>query len=139
MKCLSHHNHGHQYCYCHYMKTITGIWIDHRKAVIASASASEETTQEILSNVEKKEGLLETEDHRQREYDGHIKQFYDRVIAAIPSSETLLIFGPGEAKGEFKKQIENSKHDMPVVMVEAADKMTTAQIMAKVRSHVTKQ
>ena len=38
------------------MKTTAGLWIDHRKAVIAIVSAEGEQTIEIQSNVEKQPG-----------------------------------------------------------------------------------
>jgi hypothetical protein len=39
-----------------YMKTIVGLWIDHRKAVIVAVSDKKEETKVIESNVEKQPG-----------------------------------------------------------------------------------
>jgi len=40
---------------------------------------------------------------------GHLANYYDEVIACIGDAETILIFGPGEAKGELKKRMERDK------------------------------
>ena len=47
-----------------------------------------------------------------------------------------MIFGPGEAKLELEKELNESKElRAKVVSVEAADKMTERQIAAKVRRY----
>jgi stalled ribosome rescue protein Dom34 len=102
------------------MKTTAGLWIDHRKAVIAIISEDGVETLEILSNVEKQSGRLAgarsttayesqrapTDDSHEREFTGHLNKYYDEVIAEIRDAESLLLFGPGEAKGELKKRLE---------------------------------
>ena len=57
------------------------------------------------------------------------------VIAALRQFETLLLFGPGEAKGELHKRLVKMKLGARVSAVETQDKMTDAQIAAKVRAH----
>jgi hypothetical protein len=47
----------------------------------------------------------------------------------------MLIFGPGEAKGELKKRLKKANLSGRVVGVETVDKMTDHQIAAKVRQH----
>jgi hypothetical protein len=44
-----------------------------------------------------------------------------------------LIFGPGEAKVELKKRLENVDLHGHIVGIETTDKMTDNQIVAKVR------
>ena len=52
---------------------------------------------------------------------------------------TTLIFGPGEAKTELKKAIERAKTlKGRIRSVEAVDKMTKGQIVAKVREYFKK-
>src|SRR5581483_6164661 len=100
------------------MKDTAGVWIDHRKAVIAVVSSTEEHIAVIISRVEKHlersgdsplKGRYESlqvpaDDRRQRALTGELNIYYDAVIAALRNSETLIIFGPGEAKGELKKR-----------------------------------
>jgi len=57
------------------------------------------------------------------------------VIASIGDPESILIFGPGEAKGELKERLKKDGLAGRIVGVETADKMTDRQIAAKVRQH----
>jgi hypothetical protein len=67
---------------------------------------------------------------------GHLANYYDEVIACIGDAETILIFGPGEAKGELKKRMERDKIGIRIVAMETADKMTEPQIVAKVKQRL---
>jgi hypothetical protein len=132
------------------MKTIAGLWIDHRKAIVVTLSdTGEQQTREIMSDVEKQPGRIngkrsigafesqqmQADDKQQRGFTKHLKTFYEDVLASIRGSESVLIFGPGEAKGELRKLMEqNNLHDR-VVVLESADKMTDRQIAARVRDH----
>ena len=134
------------------MKTTAGLWIDHRKAVIAVLSEDGEETLEIQSNVEKQPGRLagvrsttpyesqkkQADDTLQREFTGHLNQYYDEVIAAVGKAESVLLFGPGEAKGELKKRLERDHLGGHIIAVETVDKMTDRQIAAKVREYFHK-
>jgi len=66
---------------------------------------------------------------------GTLDMYYDGVIASIREAESILIFGPGEARGELKKRIEKGTLSGRIVGVETADKMTDQQIAAKVRRY----
>jgi len=134
------------------MNTTAGLWIDHRKAVIALLSKDGEETLEIQSNVEKQPGRLagvrsttpyesqklQADDTLQREFTGHLNHFYDEVIAAVRNAESVLLFGPGEAKGELKKRLERDKLGGHIIAIETADKMTDRQIAARVREYFHK-
>jgi hypothetical protein len=47
----------------------------------------------------------------------------------------MLLFGPGEAKGEFKKRLERHRLGARVAAMESADKMSDRQVVAKVREY----
>ncbi len=47
----------------------------------------------------------------------------------------MLIFGPGEAKGELEKRIAHEKVKVQIVGIETTDKMTDLQIVTKVRNY----
>ncbi len=66
---------------------------------------------------------------------GHLAKFYDEVVSCLRSAEAILLFGPGEAKGELKKRIERDKLDLRIRRFETSDKMTERQISQKVRRH----
>ena len=131
------------------MRTKVGLWIDHRKVIIVSVTDKGEEIGLIISKVEKQlrrsgdsplKGSYESQqvpasDSRQKAFTGHLNTYYDAVIACIRDAESILIFGPGEAKGELKKRLERSNLGGRIVGIETVDKMTDRQIAAKVRQH----
>ena len=78
---------------------------------------------------------MPADDSQQRSLTGHLNIYYDAVIAAIRDAESILIFGPGEAKGELKQRLEGLNLGGRIAGVETVDKMTDRQIAAKVRQH----
>lgn len=126
-----------------------GVWIDHRKAVVVVVSPAGEHTALVISKVEKHlersgdsplKGRYESlqvpaDDSRQRALTGQLNIYYEAVIAALRNAESLIIFGPGEAKGELKKRLVKNKLGGRVAGVETVDKMTDRQIAAKVREY----
>ena len=131
------------------MRTRAGLWIDHRKAVVVAVTDEGEETALIISKVEKQlrrsgdsplKGSFEPQqvpatDSRQRTFTGHLNIYYDAVIACIRDAESILIFGPGEAKGELKERLETNNLAQRIVGIETVDKMTERQISAKVRQY----
>ncbi len=96
----------------------------------------EEEIKLINSNIEKQQrqsGVSTPEDIRQRELTEHLNVYYDEVVSCIREAESILIFGPGEAKGELKKRLEKDNLGGHIVGIEPADEMTDPQIVAKVR------
>jgi hypothetical protein len=134
------------------MSTNVGLWIDHRKAVIVAVTDQAEATTLIISKIEKQLGRsggarsitpyesqqVPADDTRERKFTGHLNIYYNAVIASIRDAESILIFGPGEAKGELKKRLEGDKLGGRIVSIETVDKMTDRQIAAKVRQHFAK-
>ena len=132
-----------------FMKTLAGLWVDHREAVIVVLSDKGQETKRIKSQVEKQlrrsgrspsrspfeARMVPADDSREREYTGNLAHYYDEVISCLRPAEEILLFGPGEAKGELKKRIERDKLDLRVQSVETADKMTERQIFEKVREY----
>ncbi|MBN1757577.1 MAG: hypothetical protein JW863_04630 [Chitinispirillaceae bacterium] len=76
------------------MKTVSGIWIDHRKAIVVTISDKGVKTSTVLSNVEKQPGrfkgkrsttsfesnLVKADDRRQNGFTKYLKAFYDEVL-----------------------------------------------------------
>jgi hypothetical protein len=121
------------------MKTEVGLWIDHRKAVIAIIAGTNEELKQIDSNMEKQvrySGAAQehsAEDQRDRRFKGHLNKYYDEVIACIRDADSILIFGPGEAKIELEERMGHETIRGRVVGVETVDKMTDRQIAARAR------
>jgi stalled ribosome rescue protein Dom34 len=131
------------------MKRKVGLWIDHRKAVIVFLAGKEEEMKLVRSSVEKQirraagsrsggpfeSQAVQSDDRQQRAFTKHLNTYYNEVISCIRDVESILIFGPGEAKGELKKHLEREGLGGRIVGVETVDEMTDGQIAAKVRQY----
>ena len=129
------------------MKNNIGLWIDHRKAVIILVSDAGEQIKGIASQADRQPGRINggrsnepfeslqvpADDTQDRKFERRLNTYYDEVIACVHEAESLLVLGPGEAKGELIKRLEKWKPSGRMVNVETADKMTDRQIAAKVR------
>src|SRR5690242_13649535 len=129
------------------MKMQVGLWIDHRETFVVSLRDQGEETTRIESGMGKhvrfsggnrsEEGSAD--DQRDRQFAAGLNRYYDEVIAHIRDAESILLFGPGEAKGELEKRLASKGLGGRIVGVETVDKMTAPQIAAKVRQHFRKQ
>ena len=131
------------------MGTKVGLWIDHRKALIVAVTDKGEEIRLIISKVEKQPGRsgrirsktpyeaqqVPADDSRERRSTGLFNIYYNAVIACIRDAESILILGPGEAKGELKKRLEREKLGGRIVGIETIDRMTDRQIAAKVQRY----
>ena len=130
------------------LKVEAGLWVDHREALIVVLSKTGEETKRIQSNAQKQLrrtgepsiGRFEfqevpADDSRQRAYSGYLERYYDGIVAYLRHAGAILIFGPGEAKGELKKRFEKECPGAHIVTMETTDKMTEPHIVAHVRHH----
>jgi stalled ribosome rescue protein Dom34 len=119
------------------MQRDVALWIDHRQAVIAAVTGDTEDLTRILSGIEKhvrfSAGEGGAEDSRDKRFEGHLHQYYDKVIASLRDARSILILGPGEAKHEVEKRLRDAGVGKAIVGVETADKMTDPQIAAIAR------
>lgn len=129
------------------MKDKVGVWIDHRKALIVTVTPTEDHTAVIASGIEKhpersgdsplkgsyESAQVPADDSRQRALTNELNIFYDTVVAALGDAESIVIFGPGEAKGELNKRLVKHRLGGRVMAVETADKMTERQVSSRVR------
>jgi len=134
------------------LKAEAGLWIDHREAFIVVLSKTGEVTKRIQSSVEKQSrrdgdpstGRFEyqgvpADDSHQKEYTAHPDRYYDEIVSYLRDAGPVLIFGPGEAKGELKKRFEKAKSAAQLISLETTDKMTDPQIVAHVRQHFCRE
>ena len=131
------------------MKTTVGVWIDHRKAVVVLVTDEGEIAELTISKVEKQlrrsgdsplkgryeSQLVPSDDSQQKRSTGQLNIYYDAVIASVRKADSILLFGPGEAKGELQERIEKSRLRGRIVAVETAERMTDRQIAAKARQY----
>lgn len=134
------------------MKAKVGLWIDHKKAIIVAVTDKGEEVRLIISKAEKHplrsgdsplRGSFESQqvpasDTSEKTFTGHLNLYYDAVIACIRDAESILIFGPGEAKSELKERLKKNNLVERIAGIETVDKMTNRQIAAKVRQHFSK-
>lgn len=125
-----------------------GVWIDHRRAVVVAWSPAQEHITVILSKVEKHlersgdspmKGSYESlqvpaDDRRQRAYTGELNVYYDAVVSALRAAEAMILFGPGEAKGELQRRLVRARLGARVLAVTTVDKMSDRRVAAYVRA-----
>lgn len=133
----------------HITKKNIGIWIDHKEAILVSIEDGQTTVERIESHAEshfrpsggwKAGGTCvaqsvsrEQKADQRRKHQFH--SFYQMVIKKAGEASKIFIFGPGEAKLELAKEVEKikGKHGR-IAAVEASDRLTENQIVAKVKS-----
>jgi hypothetical protein len=134
------------------MSTELGVWIDHRKAVVVTMTGKEATVKEVLSEVETQprrsgdsplKGSYEpvqmpADDRLQSVLTEHLNIYYDAVIDCFGDTESIFIFGPGEAKNELGQRLEGKHLGGHIVGIETVDRMTDRQVVAKVRQQFVK-
>jgi stalled ribosome rescue protein Dom34 len=118
-----------------------GLWIDHRKAVMVIVTNRGEEMHEIPSHIERstrgKDGTGfgdgSEQDIHDRNYWTRLNRYYDSIITLLRGVDTILIFGPGEAKEELVRRLQRAGLRERVAAVETVDKMSDRQIAARVR------
>ena len=132
------------------MNDKVGIWIDHRKAVTVFVSAGEVTVKTLESGVgpharySSRAGYPSPdgpqngrgEKKYEQRHGQHLDRYYDEVISQLGQLESVLIFGPGEAKLQLKERLGRNKSlSERMQEIETTDKLADAQIVAKVKEH----
>jgi len=134
------------------MKKNTGIWIDHREALLVSTKGDSVVVEHVASAAEShfkpsggwKAGGTSVaqsvskeqtaEESRKHQY----HTFYNKVMSMLGNSDAIALFGPGEAKIELAKEISRvASLQEKVKAIEVSDRMTEKQFIAKVKSYFT--
>jgi hypothetical protein len=137
-----------------------GIWVDHRRAVLVKLEDGRATTEKVLSGVGARarrtggskgataKGAGRSrgggriagpqsampEDRVDRKFDQALRHYYERVAEAIGDAKAIFLMGPGEAAAELAKTLDGHPELGPRVCgIEAADKLTDRQVVARVR------
>jgi hypothetical protein len=139
------------------LKKYVGIWLDKRDAFVVSlaktqpfAEENQEIMERIESEMERRVRLsggsrskktpygpqeISVDSKQEDRIKGQLRKYYQQIIRRVSDADRILIFGPGEAKIELKKEIEKSKGLADKIKkIESADKMTQRQIAAKVKT-----
>ena len=128
-----------------------GLWIDHKQAY--AIWLNDGTIQVIPSHIEppahysggtqlggklNQKGDMEL--HHNDRFRLQLNKYYQHVISALKSADSILIMGPGQAKIELEKAIKKHKSmQKRILKVETADKMTKNQMIAYVRKFYQNQ
>jgi hypothetical protein len=130
-------------------KPYLGVWLDHREVYLIWISedgevGTEHATVDYAGNGEKSGlaksaaagvygGLAPHADPTQKRHRQH-RKFYDRIYRAARQADHVYIFGPGQAKQELSKFLEEHKDfNGRIRAVESAERMTEPQMVARVR------
>ena len=131
-----------------------GLWIDHEKTIMVILQDDHEEVKTVKSHITGRVRLsggsrsstpygpqdISSESKLHKKHKKYLRQYYQKVIKLIRDTDKLFIFGPGEAKTEFKKEIQKIKPlSKRIAGIETTDKMTDRQIIAKVRSFFNKK
>ena len=139
------------------MEKYVGIWLDHREAYVVSlaknqpfADGNQEMIERIESDIERRVRLsggsrtrktpygpqeISVDSKQEDRFKLQMREYFKEILLRIIDADRILVFGPGEAKIELKKEIEKSKRFANIIKkIESADKMTKRQIVAKVRA-----
>jgi hypothetical protein len=131
------------------MKKNTGLWIDHKEAVLVSLAGDHTQVHRVESGAEShfrpsggwKSGgtsvaqsvSSEKKSDESRKHQYHA--FYQNVMQLLMDSDCIALFGPGEAKIEFAKEVEKvSDLHKKMSTVETCDRLTENQLVAKVKA-----
>ncbi|HWB01303.1 MAG TPA: hypothetical protein VG713_22590 [Pirellulales bacterium] len=130
------------------MAAKAGVWIDHKQAIVVLITAEGHEVKKVKSGLQQSgrrggpsskhkytPNDFIAEDRRERKLVDNRKELYEAVLAYIRGADSLLILGPGEAKGEFMKHIKSKKLRGLAVELGTTDKLTDRQLVAKVGEH----
>lgn len=122
------------------MNRKVGLWLDHKKAFIISITNDGEVRRIITSDMEyyiryskNVPGDGSIEDVRDRRYWNHLDEYYAKVTLKIGDAKSILIFGPGEAKHELKKHLDDKGMSGNIIGVNDTGILTDKQIINIVR------
>jgi hypothetical protein len=131
------------------MKREVGLWIDHTKAVIVTVIGEKDEMRRVNSHIEKYVHFsggsnasplygtcnITGKGKPDRDFKSFLSSYYEGVVSLLRYADSIWIIGPGEAKGELVKHLQQGLLSRHVVSKENMGKMTDRQIAFKVRQH----
>ena len=131
------------------MKKLTGIWIDHEKALIITLDSGQHKLKTIESDIVTRDRIdgetksygrfgdqsLSQEKHKERRIKEQTSNYLKNLLSEIKDADELVLFGPANMKKELEKQIlHNAKLAPKLKAVVSADSMTENQMIAWVKN-----
>jgi hypothetical protein len=129
-----------------------GVWIDQRNAFIVRPTEADCEVTTVLSEMEAyrkssggkgksrpymHENAPSSVSHRSRSDENKMRKYLGRVASQLAEANRILLLGPGKTKDHLRSLIVASESELrhPEISLEAADRLTEAQIKATVREH----
>jgi stalled ribosome rescue protein Dom34 len=107
------------------------VWLDHREAKVFLITADDVERERIKAHAP----------HRQVHHEvgsGHVRddrRFFEKILAELEDVDAWLIAGPGEAKKEFDKYLDQHAEELKkkLLGVETMDHPTDGELLAHAR------
>ena len=119
-----------------------GIWMDHSNAHLMEFTPAGMEDNLIDSNFthEEKSNSFNKSEHLMHNKEQHQQaEFYKKISDSIKNYDSVILFGPTEAKAELFNTLKEDHHfDKIKIEVQQADKMTENQQHAFVKDYFTK-
>lgn len=123
------------------MNRRVGLWLDLTKAVVVSITDDGEDIRRFTTSMEhyvryssSVPGDGSPEDIRDRRFWNHFSEYYDNVVAFIRDASSIQIFGPGEAKFELQRRLEQEGLLGHIVSIDDAEMLIDRDIVRRVRA-----
>ncbi|MCB1041347.1 MAG: hypothetical protein KDC35_00290 [Acidobacteria bacterium] len=125
------------------MSRQAGMWIDHRQAIIVrlngARAVSEVLESELESKTQRSRGPLAfgaSEKRKERRVESQLDHYYHQVTQRLKDIDVLLIAGPGSAKMELLRVIEETGAARQLTTeITTMDSVTRRQLIARVKEH----
>lgn len=125
------------------------IWIDYEEALIGHNEGDRIQVERLPSGIEshiREEGQtadrtrfspfhVSNNEHRnQHREQEQIKKYWKQLSEKLSGTEAVCLIGPGEAKREFARFLEEDVKNAPhIVAVENSERLTDNQLLARMR------
>jgi stalled ribosome rescue protein Dom34 len=121
-------------------KKVVGVWMDNKHAfIISSADRKIGGDFDMIKKIERHE---HNDDYYKNERvelakdTQEIKKYFKAIADEIDQDQAIYIFGPGKAQEEFKNVLKENHHfDSKIIELGTSDKLSTNQMIAKVKAH----
>jgi len=112
-------------------KKQVGVWMDYSSAYVMEMKGDEIATTEINSEFtweEKQHSFFRNEGLMHNKERQLVTEYFNRIGEKLAGAESVLLFGPGEAKNElFNLLIENPQFKHINIRVKTTDRLTENQ------------
>nr|WP_319398730.1 hypothetical protein [uncultured Carboxylicivirga sp.] len=132
------------------MKREIGIWLNTNKAILVDLQNGIHTVKTIESNIESRNrfpgegknysrlGAMQVNPSKKttNRKKHQLHHYFNEIIQNIEDASNIFILGPSETKKLLEKELKNQHHfQHKVIETENSDKMTSNQLIAKIKDH----